>query len=1413
MIIKEENVSNYLFEVSWEVCNKVGGIHTVVATKAHKLREQYEDRHILIGPDVWRDSVDNPEFIEDKVLFGTWRKKLADRGLRVRIGRWNIPSNPIVILVEHTAFIVKKDEIYAEFWEKFHLDSISGAWDYTESALFGYASGVVIESFIAYNLSNESKIIAQFHEWMTGAGVLYLKSKNLAVGTVFTTHATVIGRCIACNYVPLYENFNNLNANEYANRFGVVAKHSLECSAAHNADVFTTVSDITAKECKQFIGKEVDLVTPNGFEEEIVPTKEEFYKIREQSRERLLQVAGAMHNVEYSKETIIVGVGGRYEYKNKGLDIFIDAVKSIKESDYSGKQILACIMVPAWNRGVNSELVAKLEGDSSKANYTTLLTHYLMEPENDSVVNKVNELQLNNPADNIHIIFIPSYLNGNDGIFNMSYYNMLQGLDLSLFPSYYEPWGYTPMESLAFRVPTITTTLAGFGAWVEDYYKEEHPSISVIERNDSNYSSVVEEVVAKILEISALTPSEQERYADNAFDVSKIALWDNMLVHYKNAYKKSFNKVIMRNGQMPEFMDEHEGSKAHYRSNSPEWRGLLINKSLPERLKALDIISKNLWWCWNQQAIDLFKGTDELMWEIAGGNPIAMLDLISLKRYKELAADEAFLAKLDAVYADFCKYMDHKKDMTNPSITYMCMEYGLDTSLKIYSGGLGILAGDYLKEASDMNVNMRAVGFLYKYGYFTQQLSSQGSQVAQYDQQDFSKTPATPVMDENNNWVTISVAFPGRNVYAKVWSVEVGRITLYLLDTDINENLPEDRNITHQLYGGDWENRLKQEFLLGIGGVRMLRQLGIDTQVYHLNEGHAAFAGIERVREYVQEKNLTYAEAVEVVRATSLFTTHTPVPAGHDAFSEDMIGKYFHHYPERLKISWEEFISLGKINPYDKGEKFNMSNLACSLSQDVNGVSWLHGKVSRDILAELWPGYLPEELTNVGYVTNGVHYPTWTAPEWKEIHARVFGDDFESHSYDKKCFGGIRNVSSEEIWGVRTKLKTKLIDKVKEILSNPSASNHYAPHHVVKIKESLRDDVLTIGFARRFATYKRAHLLFRDLDKLNEIVNNPKQPVQFLFAGKAHPADKAGQDLIKNIVEISKMPQFIGKIVFVPNYDITIAKYLVQGVDIWMNTPTRPLEASGTSGEKAAMNGVMHFSVLDGWWVEGYKAGAGWALDMERMYENQDFQDELDAATIYNMIDTEIAPKYYNVDKNGISSEWIEIIKNCVAEVACNFTTNRMMEDYIKQYYIPLADRNCKVSENDFAMAKELAAWKRKVRGGWPLIKVESTSDINNASGALLLGDEYVAEVKLFIGELDANDLGLELLFAARNNKGAITIKEVINYTVKEVSDGVATYECKVIPDLTGSFQMAVRMYAKHPSLAYKQDIELVKWL
>ncbi|MDL2320401.1 alpha-glucan family phosphorylase, partial [Alistipes sp. OttesenSCG-928-B03] len=734
------------------------------------------------------------------------------------------------------------------------------------------------------------------------------------------------------------------------------------------------------------------------------------------------------------------------------------------------------------------------------------------------------------------------------------------------------------------------------------------------------------------------------------------------------------------------------------------------------------------------------------------------------------------------------------------------------SSLKIYSGGLGILAGDYLKEASDKNVPMVAVGLLYRYGYFTQRLSAQGAQEAGYEPQNFSKLPILPVRDADGNWSSVTVAFPGRTVTARIWKCEVGRTDLYLLDTDHDLNLAEDRSITHHLYGGNWENRLKQEILLGIGGVRALKALDIRPDVYHCNEGHAAFLGIERIRNLADKYKLSFSEALEVVRSSSLFTTHTPVPAGHDAFPESMIRQYMSHYPDRLGITWEQFINLGKTNPADRDERFSMSVLAANLSQEVNGVSWLHGEVSKDVLGNMWPGYFHDEL-HIGFVTNGVHFPTWTAPGLRKLYARYFPKGFSQKQYDIPAWQKVNDIPDKTLWDERMYLKDKLMRHIRKRLADPAQFKFTSPAQMVRTMDSFRPDVLTIGFARRFATYKRATLLLRNLDRLARIVNNPDRPVQFVFAGKAHPNDGPGQELIKRIVEISEMPQFAGKIIFIQNYDMALARKLVQGVDVWLNTPTRGQEASGTSGEKAVMNGVLQFSVMDGWWVEGYTEGAGWALPMHATYDDPEFQNELDAELIYSTIEDEIVPMYYTRNDEGVPHLWMQSVKKCVADIASNFTTNRMLTDYQERFYAPLVERNLRMRDDDFAMAREIAAWKRRVSNAWDNVHVLDVKQMDMGREAIMIGHSYRVEVTVDIDGLRPGDIGVEMVMAKQINTGrGIKIVDTFQLAIEEVDGSVVKYSLITSPSRTGSFDVAIRVYPRNEKLPHRMDFALVKW-
>ncbi len=848
------------------------------------------------------------------------------------------------------------------------------------------------------------------------------------------------------------------------------------------------------------------------------------------------------------------------------------------------------------------------------------------------------------------------------------------------------------------------------------------------------------------------------------------------------------------------------------RDNSIKLKRVFIESQLPEPLQPLLEMANNLWWSWNKEASSLFRQLDPEHWLEKNANPIDIIDGITVDRAQSLLADKAFMQQLESVYQSYQAYHAEAPRKDSPGIAYFSMEYGLHLSVRLYSGGLGILAGDYLKEASDQNLPLVAVGLLYRYGYFQQSISLHGDQINNYLPQEFTKLPIQPVRDNNGEWVRIGINLPGRTVWAKVWVLQVGRIPLYLLDTDINENSWGDRTLTHQLYGGDNEHRLKQELLLGIGGMRALEAIGHDAAIYHCNEGHAAFLGLERLKYFIKDRDLSYEEALEIVRASSLFTTHTPVPAGHDYFSEHQLHNYLHDYVREMGMSWERFLALGKIDPHNEEELFSMSHLAIRLSQEVNGVSKLHGEVSQKMFKPLYPGYNFREL-HIDYVTNAVHYPTWVAEEWHQIFVKTFGEGFVQHQSDPAHWRHIHDVPDQEIMATRQLLKTRLLDYVKEKLRADLTRRGEKPGNIFEVLNHIQYDTLVVGFARRFATYKRAHLLFTNLDRLREIVNNEERPVMFLFAGKAHPADAGGQGLIKRIVEISKHPEFIGKIIFLESYNMEMAKLLVRGVDIWLNTPTRPLEASGTSGMKAAINGVMNFSVLDGWWAEGYRPDAGWALPMESTYDDVHLQDELDAETIYNVFETDIIPKFYNRDENGISKEWVSYIKNIIAEVAPYFTMKRMVDDYMKKFYQPLHERSKILQADGFKQVRQLVQWKQRMAHRWDRIEVVEKAAFDTDNYALKVGDAFRSRIKLRLDGIPAEEVGLELLLFKRLDEDRLELRFTKPFELMENSNGTALFECEADPQMSGVFEYGFRLFPQHPHVPHKQDFALVRWL
>ena len=845
-------------------------------------------------------------------------------------------------------------------------------------------------------------------------------------------------------------------------------------------------------------------------------------------------------------------------------------------------------------------------------------------------------------------------------------------------------------------------------------------------------------------------------------------------------------------------------------SNAPQWRSLTVQSELPGRLKKLEELSKNLWWVWNSEGKSLFHDLDRDLWRATGENPVMLLQKMKSERFDQIVEDRSLLDRIDTVYEHYSNYMSQPMRDDLPSVAYFSMEYGLCNALKIYSGGLGILAGDYIKEASDRCVNMTAIGFLYRYGYFTQTLSMDGQQIANYEPQNFNQLPIEPMLDAQGQQMILEVPYPGHIVYANVWRVNVGRMKLYLLDTDVDLNSEYDRPITHKLYGGDWENRIKQEYLLGIGGVLLLKRLGLKHDVYHCNEGHAALLNLQRLVDYVQDEKLTFNQALEVVRASSLYTVHTPVPAGHDYFDEGLFHKYINEVPAKLGITWDELMNMGRENP-GTADKFSMSVFALNTTQESNGVSWLHGEVSKKMFQGVWKGYAPEE-SHVSYVTNGVHMPTWAASEWKEFYAQTFGSDYLEHQDEQATWAPIYSVPDEAIWNLRMQLKNKFINFVRRDFTANWLKKQGDPTRIMSIVDKINPNALLIGFARRFATYKRAYLLFNDLDRLSKIVNNEQFPVQFIYAGKAHPADGAGQDLIRRIIEVSRMPQFLGKIIFLENYDMIVSKRLLTGVDIWLNTPTRPLEASGTSGEKAEMNGLLNFSVRDGWWYEGYREGAGWALTDKRTYTDQAQQDKLDSATIYSMLENEIIPLYFAKNSKGYSPEWIQYIKKSLAQIAPNYTMSRMIHDYMRKFYVPQAKRAGELKADNYSLARDIVAWKENVDARWDNIHVEGGIQVSdNLLNAVNNGKDIEATIRLNTAGL-GRSLGIELV-VYQDMDGESKFYGAFPLEVVAEDGDVLTYHLAQDIKYSGVFRYAFRVFPWDDRLPHRQDFAYLKWI
>ena len=843
---------------------------------------------------------------------------------------------------------------------------------------------------------------------------------------------------------------------------------------------------------------------------------------------------------------------------------------------------------------------------------------------------------------------------------------------------------------------------------------------------------------------------------------------------------------------------------------------IVVNPKIPNRLARLEELANNLWYSWDRPARTLFSRLNPTLWKAVGHNPKEFLKRVDESLLLKAAEDQVFLANYNSILSAYDSY--HSELVKNGStadlgthdqIAYFCFEFGFHESFPIYSGGLGILAGDHCKAASDMHLPFVGVGLLYRQGYFFQTIDEEGTQQVAYTHSDFDNFPVTPVLREDGSEIHIELELPNRKVLIKVWQAILGNVRLYLLDTDLQENSPQDRNITYQLYGGDKTMRIEQEIILGIGGVRALQEVGVKPTVWHINEGHAAFMMLERIRNLVLQ-GLDFESAHEAVAVNTVFTTHTAVPAGHDHFSETMMEEYFKEFYHDLKITCKEFLKLGHT---PKNSDFNMTALAIRATRSHNGVSKIHGGVSANICRGLWPQVEPEE-NPLEYITNGVHVPTFLAQEWSTMFDRHLGQEWRNKLCDTEYWSRINKIPDHLFWSVRQTLKSSMLYGVRDRLTTQNLRNRGSDTHLdrmLKFADPINPNILTIGFARRFATYKRATLIFEDLDRLREIILNQEHPVLLIFAGKAHPVDLPGQDLIRQVSEFTRLPEFEGRVLLVEGYDLRLARRLVAGVDVWLNNPVYPLEASGTSGMKAGINGAINLSVLDGWWGEGYDGKNGWAIKPGPEGMDTTLRDKQESRTLYEILQDQVIPLYYSHDKLGYSQEWVKMVKHSMASLLPRYNATRMVGEYVKNFYLPASRQGALYIENNFDNAKKIASWKTKVRSAWSGVAIKR---LDKPCKRISFGDTLNFKVAAKLNGLDPDDVVVELMICRRvKHPQPCDFQHYSFQTSETEKSGEHFFELNLAPNLCGKLECHIRMYPCHPLLTHQLEMGMMLWL
>lgn len=1405
-----------LFEVSWEVCNKVGGIYAVVSSKILEALAAFGENYFLLGPDLGN----NPDFEEtDEPCWQELRQETDRRNLSCRFGRWNIPGRPKVILVGYRDRYDQSQLLFS-LWNRYGVDSISGGWDYVEPVMFSTACGEVIEAACkALHIPADGPALAHFHEWMCGGGLLYLKTNAPYVGTVFTTHATMLGRSMAGSGFDIYKQMHQINPKHEAGAYNITAKCSMETASAREADCFTTVSRITADEAGVFLGRTPDVLTLNGLDLRVIPDYSRDRSLAAASRQRLLEAAGRLLRRRLPEDTRIFLVSGRYEYHNKGIDVFLDALGMVNTAlSQSQSNVLALCAVMGGHSGVNADAVsgdpAKLPGQGG----FWISSHHVYNQPNDPILNACQRLGLDNrPENHVQVIFDPALLDGKDGFLNMRYEEVLAACDLGVFPSWYEPWGYTPQESAAHAVPTVTTDLSGFGMWVRSSQRDKH-GVTIICRRQTSYDETAASLRDVLLQYASLPEEQMQEHRHMVRHVAEGCSWEQFFPYYVQAYGLSLDKARQRSSQPAGGSTTLTRVLAATMSTTPNLHSFTALTSLPPAIGRLRELAHNLWWSWHPECHYLFSALNEEEWERSNHNPIATLEKATRARLIIVAHEQSYLRLYNQTMAAFDAYMAEAPQSFGPltpqqPLAYFSTEYGLSECLPIYSGGLGVLSGDHLKSASDLNIPLVAVGLLYKNGYFRQIIDKNGDQTPVYPENDFATLPIEQVKDQDGKPREIYLQMPGRRLHVQIWLVRVGRINLYLLDTNLPSNTAEDRKITARLYEADRDIRLRQEILLGRGGVSMLRALDIRPAAYHMNEGHSAFLIFERIRLLMQENGLSFEEAGEVVRGSTLFTTHTPVDAGNERFSLESMEAYFKPYIQTVGISWQTLVNMGRFEGSERNV-FEMTVLALKYSMKANGVSALHGVVSRHMWQEGWQGVPVAEIP-IFSVTNGIHVPSYAGPAMRPLLQKHLGEGWQELTPDDQKWTRIADIPDADLWTARQTQKKHLLEAIRSSL--PEFFKEFAiPYEKQQeMTARLTPETLVIGFARRFAPYKRATLLFADVDRLARILEKNGQPVIFVFAGKAHPADGQGIGLIREVFQHMLSPRFFGKIFFIEDYSLAVSRLMVQGCDVWLNNPRRPYEACGTSGQKVAVNGGLNLSVADGWWCEGYNGTNGWTIGplVARGSLGPEQSDYDDAASLYSLLEDKVIPLYFERDADNRPHNWLLRVRKAMQTLIAQYSSHRMLRDYLSDYYIPAATSHQEIRSNHYALARHLSQWKQDVNVRFGSVQMDTIRIEGIKEDSLLDGQSLHVAVTVHPGSMKLDELLVQLVAGPGDGSTFTETPDVVEMQPEsEGVDGTMTFVCTYTPSRSGIHVYGVRVMPCTEGLSSPLETRLVLW-